>query len=420
MGQRRGYFAERQHQQRLAEQAAARRRREQAAQQRRQEQAQRRSERARQQAVRAAAADQKRAEAEAKRAHIEAMEAEAEALNAELEETYAEIDSMLYATLSVDDFVDLEGLRVVPEHPPFPRPDLQQPLPVPGPIPVPPEPHFLPPQAPTGSGAWFGGKKRHAAAVAEAEQAYRREHDQWLAEAAGAPARQAAQEQAHREAEEARRAQLAQVAAAYDAECCARDAEAASTNARLDALIAGLARGDATALQEYVGIVLGNSVYPEVFPVEHEHFSFSPEDGELVLVVSVPPPDQIPNIKAYRFQKSTDEIVSSALSQKAAKDRYANAVHQIALRTLHEVFEADRPGHIRTISLTVEVATNDPATGQPTRAVLVAVAAERQHFLGLDLARVVPAATLEHLAASVSKNPAGLVGIGTARNIRTR
>jgi restriction system protein len=322
--------------------------------------------------------------------------------------------------LSVDDFVDLEGLRMVPQHQPFPRPELQRPHLEPAPIHIRPEPHFLPPQAPSGNASWFGGRKRHAAAVAQAEQAYRREHDQWLAEAAGVPARHAAQEQAHRQAEESRRAQLAQVTAAYDAGCRARDTEAAATNARLDALIAGLAGGDAGALQEYVGIVLGNSVYPEAFPVEHEDFSFSTGDSELVLVVSVPPSDQIPTIKAHRYQKSTDEIVSSASSQKVIKDRYANAVHQTALRTLHEIFEADRPGHIRTISLTVEVATNDPATGQPTRVVLVAVAAERQHFLGLDLAQVVPAATLEHLAASVSKNPAGLVGVVPARNIRTR
>ncbi|HEX7196293.1 MAG TPA: hypothetical protein VF364_05615 [Candidatus Limnocylindria bacterium] len=421
MGRRRGFFAELQHQQRLAEQAAARQRREQAAQQRQREQAQRRAERARQQAVRAAETDQKRAQAEAKRLHVEAMEAEAEALNAELQDTYDEIDGMLHATLSVDDFVDLEGLRVVPEHPAFPRPDLQRPLPEPAPIHTPPEPHFLPPQAPIGSGSWFGGKKRHTAAVAQAEQAYRREHDEWLAEMATVPSRQAAQAQTHRQAEERRCAELAEVTAAYDGECRARDAEAASTNGRLDALIAGLARGDAAAMQEYVGIVLGNSVYPEVFPVEHEEFSFSPDDGELMLVVSVPPPDHVPTVKLYRYQKSTDEIVTTALAQKAIKDRYANAVHQIALRTLHEVFEADRAGHVRTISLTVEVATNDPATGQPTRVVLVAVAAERQHFLGLDLAQVVPAATLDHLAASVSRNPAGLVGVGgTARDIRTR
>jgi restriction system protein len=421
MGRKRGFFAELQHQQRLAEQREARRRREQAAHERQREQAQRRAERARQQAARAAETDRKRAAAEAARLHVEAMEAEVASRNAELASIYEEIDGMLEATLAVDDHVDLETLRVTVEHPPFPRPDLQQPVPPPPPISVAPEPHFLPPPPPTGTDAWFGGRKRHAETVATAEQAYRREHDRWLADVAIIPERRRAQDEAHRTAVDARLAQLASVDATYQQECRVRAAEVQEANGRLDALIAGLARGEGPALEEYVGIVLGSSVYPDAFPVEHEDFTFSPADGELVLTISIPPPDRVPATKAHRYQKNIDQIVSSPLSLKAQRDRYAGAVHQVALRTLHEVFEADRAGHVRTISLEVVDVGDDPATGLPRRVTLVAVAAEREQLLRLDLAKVVPAATLDHLRASVSKNPFGLVGVGSAgRDVRTR
>jgi restriction system protein len=90
------------------------------------------------------------------------------------------------------------------------------------------------------------------------------------------------------------------------------------------------------------------------------------------------------------------------------KDRYSEAVHQVALRSLHEVFEADRRGLVRSISLEVGTETIDPATGTETHIPFVAVAAEREAFTGFDLRSVVPAATLKYLGAAVSKNPFGL------------
>ncbi len=97
------------------------------------------------------------------------------------------------------------------------------------------------------------------------------------------------------------------------------------------------------------------------------------------------------------------------MSQKACRERFASVVYQVALRSLHEVFEADRRGIIKTISVEVGSNTADPATGIPTYILFVVVAAERALFLSFDLSAVVPALTLERSGASVSKNPYGLV-----------
>ena len=103
---------------------------------------------------------------------------------------------------------------------------------------------------------------------------------------------------------------------------------------------------------------------------------------------------------------------------KVQKDRYASIVHQVALRTLHEVLEADRRGCIDTISLTVATTGIDSATGQVATTPLVAVAPARATFEAIDLANVVPQATLGHLGAVISKNPHGLVAIDTSKGIR--
>jgi restriction system protein len=81
----------------------------------------------------------------------------------------------------------------------------------------------------------------------------------------------------------------------------------------------------------------------------------------------------------------------------------------VALRSLHEVFEADRRGLIKTISLELGTEAASPATGRKVYVAFVAVAAGRNTFLECDLSSVVPVATLAHLGASVSKDPYNLV-----------
>ena len=167
------------------------------------------------------------------------------------------------------------------------------------------------------------------------------------------------------------------------------------------------------AVQEYVSIVLSHSVYPEQFPVDHE-FTFDPSTAELRLRAFVPGPDYVPAVKAYKYTKASDEITTTSLPQKELKERYARAVHNVALRSLHEIFEADRRGLIRTISLEVGTNTTDRATGKDVYVPLVAVAAERDTFVNFDLGAVVPRATLKHLGAAVSKDPYALVPADTS------
>jgi restriction system protein len=335
------------------------------------------------------------------------MLADVEQRNEQLAEVYEDIDTLLEATLSKDDYVDLNTLRVAVTHPPFDRADLETPTLEPAAIPNPREPVLSLPEAPRGLAAIFG-KGRHAQAVEEATRAHDRALAVWEADCRRAEERrqQARGERASRE--ENRVAKLERERARYARECEAREAEAASRNRELDEFIANLGYGTADAVQEYVSIVLANSIYPEHFSVTHE-FEFDQAAAELRFRVLVPGPTEISDIKAYKYSKASDEISSTTLSQKECRERFAGAVHQVALRSFHEVFEADRRGLIQTISLEVGTRTIDPATGTRTYIPFVIAAAERQAFLAFDLSAVVPALTLAHLGAAVSKNPFALV-----------
>ncbi len=128
----------------------------------------------------------------------------------------------------------------------------------------------------------------------------------------------------------------------------------------------------------------------------------------------------MPSVRAYRYVKAKDEIASTELPVREKKERYANAVWQVALRSLHEVFRADRVGKVHSIALTVGVDTIVPATGRPTNIPLVVVSADRETFTSFDLTKVVPQATLQHLGAAMSKSPFDLAPADTSRGIRVR
>lgn len=420
MARRRGFFAELQHQAQLAEkrqrqqQAAAYRAH--AAAQREAERAQAAAERARQAAMRASAMERARLEKEAARMHAESQMAKVASLNASVRSTLDEIDGMLAATLAVDDYVDLEALKINAKHPQFDARGLDTPFPELPPLVYPPEPVF---QEPPAAGGLFGAKKKHEQATQRARAEFDAARQQWHAHATRMHAEYIAAMQ-KREHDEARRLEgLAEVKERYEQECRKREADAAARNAELTKLINDLAFDVESAIQQYVDIVLSNSVYPEGFPVTHDD-EFDLATRELILTVTVPPPSAMPTVKEYRYVKAKDEIAATSLPMKEQKDRYANAVFQVALRTLHEVFEADRNGKIHSIALTVIAKNISPATGREETIPLVITAADRETFTAFDLGNVVPRATLEHLGAALSKAPFDLTPADTSRGVRLR
>jgi restriction system protein len=392
---RRGFFAELQHQLKQVEKEQARVERESErahkASLREAERTRKAAERATKKLATAQAGELKRLEKEAKIAHVSKMEADVESRNLELAQVFDEIDSLLDATLDVDDYVDLDTLRKTAEHPHFDMKDLETPIPPPEPV-----PNFTPPAAPSGLKGLFG-KKKHQLAVEEAAASHKRAAKEWDTAVC-----------LHAELESERVSKLKKEKSRYASECALREVEVEENNKAVDKLKTDLSYGSNDAVQEYVSIVLGNSVYPEHFPISHE-FEFETSTAELQLRVLIPSPEIIPMTKAYKYKKSSDEITETKLSQKVCKDRYSEAICQVALRSIHEIFEADRLGLIKTISLEVGTITIVPSTGINDFILFIATGAERESFLQYDLSNVTPSATLEHLGASISKNPFGLV-----------
>lgn len=353
---------------------------------------------------------------EAKKALVEAKEAKAQLSSALAAYDLSEIDGVLEATLGVDDYIDLDAMKMQVKHAAF-KSEYEDRIPPPEPIAPPPEPVFAPPPAPRGVGAMFGGKKKYAQQHADAVNEFESRRTAWQEAAANAPTQQLAQLTKHKEAENARLASLAQAREAYDRDCESRKQRAEWFNTSLNDFSRELKTGQQHAIEFYFGLVFENSSYPSFFPWPPT-CAYDPMTRELEIQLPLPRPDQIPTIKLVKYVRARDAFVDVESTQKEQRDRYSNLVYSMTLRTLHEVWEADRLNLVRTVSLTAYVQHTDPATGNETLSNLVGIAALKEDFMQLRLENITPLETLNHLHATLSKSPFTLQPIGAVPGVR--
>lgn len=344
--------------------------------------------------------DRKAYEKAVKAAHAAAQQAEVDRMNSEIGAVFDDLEELLAATIDVDDHIDLETLRKPSDTTPFDMPDLEIPLVAPKRPKDTPEPTYVEPAKPKG---FFGKKRKLEEARAIARQTHETQKAEWASRTAALEHKYAIELAAYEQAEAERVETLA-------AEKNRFRQELDDHNQSIDQFITNLSYGDAEAVQEYISLVVENSSYPDHFEVTHE-FSFAPETAELRMSVTVPTPGSFPAIKAYKYVTTSDEICEVPMSQTEIRKRYASVLYQVAIRSLHEVFEADRRGLIRTISLEVGTEAQHPATGRLDFLPFVGVSVERDSFMAFDLSGLVPLATLKHLGAAISKDPVALVAV---------
>jgi restriction system protein len=337
---------------------------------------------------------------EDKAAHVRSLEAEVDLMNAQVNDMFDEVDGLLEATIDVDDYIDLKTLLRPEATTPFDRPELEKAAPPPLSPRLPSEPKYREPPQPKG---FFGKKKKLAAAIQSATETQTAAHKKWEKIVANLLDGYKFALGKHTKGEALRVETLAEEKERFRLEI-------ETHNESVESFITNLSYGDEDAIQEYIALVVENSNYPDHFPVRHD-FSFDPRTAELSMQVSIPSPNEFPAVKSYKYVKTSDEIRATDLSAAEKKKRYCSAIYQVAIRSLHEVFEADRRDLIQTISLEVGTIEKVPATGKTEFLPFVGVSAGKGLFMEFDLSGLVPLATLKHLGAAVSKDPLNLVSV---------
>jgi restriction system protein len=331
---------------------------------------------------RAAAADQK----ERARLYAESRAAEVAARNDGIAVDIAALEGLLRDTLAVDDFLDFESLKEAAPRPQFTPGALAAPE-------QPPDPAAFAPTPPSGAQKLVpGGRQRYLARW----EAGRQQFD--------------AAVQAHQQREAERRRRLEQARAAYQHEMATIEERLSRQHAEVEAFKAAFEAGESQAVVQYFALVLERSHYPEGFP-QAFRLAYIPESRQLVIQYQFPGYGVIPAVSEYKYVKTGDKITQKARPVQERQERYKQAVSAVTVRTLHEVFEADRSQLVETIAFNGHVDTINEATGRQEYPCLVTVMATRASFMDRDFSRVDPLACLLDLSASVSKNPAELAPV---------
>jgi restriction system protein len=182
-------------------------------------------------------------------------------------------------------------------------------------------------------------------------------------------------------------------------------------NQDIEMFIASYATGVPTAVSDYCSMVLEQSVYPDGFPHDYR-VAYVPDPKELVVEMYLPEPSVVPDVLEFKYVKTRDAIDEKPRKSAEIKAVYQDIIASITLRTIHELLEADRAGHIQVIVFNGVLETVDTATGNDIRKCLVSVRTTRDTFTQLNLNRVADKqACLRNLGAQVSSRPDEAVAV---------
>lgn len=139
-----------------------------------------------------------------------------------------------------------------------------------------------------------------------------------------------------------------------------------------------------SATIEYCDMVLANSRYPDTFPQEFD-VDFNSQNGILVVEYQLPAPEHIPTVKETKYIQSKDKFKEVYISESAQIKIYNTLLYQIALRTIHELYEADVIAVLKSIVFNGWVRSIDKRIGKEVNSCILSVQANREEFLSINL-----------------------------------
>lgn len=325
----------------------------------------------------------KEIEREDKARFLQEREQERAALNEGIATTNAALESILSHTLSVNDLIAFDDLRIHEN-----TSDFIPPTHLRATREAPKQSDYLDKVSPL-QGFWSffpGAKGRHERAIVAANRSYEQALALW------------------RESDLRRLKQLAPLEAEHAEKIMEFESKKKQRNEEVDLFEAEYKSGKPDAIISYCTMVLERSSYPEDFP-HNFSIAYTEASKQLVIEYELPPVSVVPIIAEYRYARSSDTFSSKNRKATQIRDTYQEIIASVALRTIHEIFEADQESNVQVLCFNGYIHTVDPATGRDIQPHLISVRTTNEKFSEIDLARVDKRICLRNLGAQVSRQP---------------
>lgn len=187
-------------------------------------------------------------------------------------------------------------------------------------------------------------------------------------------------------------------------------ARQAEQNDRINKLQIAYLTNDPNAVLEYCELVLNNSDYPETFPKDFD-IDYNAETKTLIVEFALPSPAQFPSLIEVKYIASKRELKKTYISETQLSKIYDVAIYNITLRTLHELFEADKSDSIDAIILNGWVNAINKATGKIVNNCIVSIQVKKTEFIEIELSNVDPKACFKSLKGIGSSKLSGITAI---------
>lgn len=194
-------------------------------------------------------------------------------------------------------------------------------------------------------------------------------------------------------------------------------AKQTAENAAVDAKRAAYESNNPEAIVEYCDLVLSTSRYPDYFPQEFD-LDYDQPAKTLIVDYQLPAPDDLPRLKGVKYIAGRDELEEQFLSEAQFSKLYDDVLYQVALRTVHELFEADSISAIDAVVFNGIVTAVDRTTGKPVTSCILSLRANRAEFLEINLAKIDPKACFKSLKGVGSSKLHGLSPVPPIMQLR--
>ena len=327
----------------------------------------------------------------------------AEDMQLENEQKLYELSTVLAHTLDVDDEVDWNSIKSKPNPPEAPSKEDYPSLPYMV------KPAFNDPSLKMGFFAGLFGtkKKAHLQAKADHEIALKKSEAKYLKD-------KQAHDAACSKIDEKHKAELA----AHEAQVEKHLAEVEAHNLKIDQFKLRWTEGDADAVVEHACLVLDASEYPNWINTSYQ-LQYDANEKLLKVQFLLPSLETVDIPKTVRFVKSTGELKETSRPKKEQQEYFDSLCYQIALRTVHELYEADTPENINNILFNGIVESIDPATGNQASTTIMSAVFDRAKFIAVNLDRVEPKACFKSFNGVSASSLAGLAPIAPVMEFDT-
>lgn len=156
----------------------------------------------------------------------------------------------------------------------------------------------------------------------------------------------------------------------------------------IDELKSQYESGSADAIVEYCDIALGISNFPDCVQNIYD-LEYTPSTQTLLIDFLLPNVEDLPKIKEWKYTATKGLLSAKELSVTDLNRLYDEALYQISLRVIHEIFDSDKGNYIDGVVFNGRVVFINKSTGHEESACIISIQASKDEFLAINLSKVV-------------------------------